>query len=133
LAEIRELTWANINKSRLITIEKRLVKLINNPIDQTALAYWVHLNKKMILYSRCTKHQAPMFLNGVMTNWVKRAEIKQAHYFLLCANTFACLLLIMVARSKNCCGLHMGQQFLPKSTLKILKFLSKLPGFEAIG
>ncbi len=122
-AEIRELTWGNINKSRLIAYRKKTGELINNRLNQTALA---------ILGTPKRKDDFVFNVQGISVNglnktigyWVKRAEINKHITFYCARHTFACLLLMNGANLKTVAD-AMGHSS-TKSTLKYLNFINKL-------
>lgn len=122
-AEIRELTWANINKSRLITHRKKTGELINNRLNQTALAILGPPQRKDDFVFD-VQDLSTNGLNGVIDYWVKRAEINKHITFYCARHTFACLLLMNGANLKTVAD-AMGHSS-TKSTLKYLNFINKL-------
>ena len=122
-AEIRELTWANVNKCRLITHRKKTGELINNRLNQTALAILgTPQRKDDFIFD--VKSLIVNGLSGTINYWVNRAEINKHITFYCARHTFACLLLINGANLKTVAD-AMGHSS-TKSTLKYLNFINKL-------
>ncbi len=122
-AEIRELTWGNINKSRLITHRKKTGELINNRLNPTALAI-LGTPKKKDDFVFNVQDLSINGLNKTIGYWVQRAEINKHITFYCARHTFACLLLMNGANLKTVAD-AMGHRS-TKSTLKYLNFINKL-------
>lgn len=122
-AEIRELTWININKSRLITHRKKTGELINNRLNPTALAILGKTGKKDDFVFN-VQNLSINGLNKTIGYWVQRAEINKHITFYCARHTFACLLLMNGANLKTVAD-AMGHSS-TKSTLKYLNFINKL-------
>ncbi|MFD0796241.1 tyrosine-type recombinase/integrase [Maribacter chungangensis] len=122
-AEIRELTWGNINKSRLITDRKKTGELINNRLNPTALAI-LGTPKKKDDFVFNVQDLSINGLNKTIGYWVQRARINKHITFYCARHTFACLLLMNGANLKTVAD-AMGHSS-TKSTLKYLNFINKL-------
>ena len=123
LAEIRDLTWSNVNKGRLITYRKKTGELVNNRLNQTALEL-LGKPKKNEDYIFYLQELSDNGANKAIRYWVKRAKISKHITFYCARHTFACQLLINGANLKTVAD-AMGHSS-TKSTLKYLNHVQRL-------
>lgn len=123
LAEIRDLTWANVRKGRLITTRKKTGEPIDNRLSATALnLIGERKDPEEYLFDL-----AIISTNAVNKNiklWSKRAGLEKKLTFYCGRHTFACLLLINGANLKTVAD-AMGHRS-TKSTLKYLNHVQRL-------
>ncbi|NQZ42695.1 MAG: site-specific integrase [Flavobacteriaceae bacterium] len=123
LAEIRELTWSNIIKGRLVTTRKKTGEAVNNRLSTTALE---------LIGERKDKDEFLFDLGIISTNavnkniklWSQRAGLDKKLTFYCGRHTFACLLLMNGANLKTVAD-AMGHRS-TKSTLKYLNHVQRL-------
>lgn len=123
LAEIRKLRWKNINKGRLITHRNKTGELINNRLNNTALAI-LGKPKKNEAFIFDVQNLSDNGANKAIRYWVKRAKINKHITFYCARHTFACQLLISGANLKTVAD-AMGHAS-TKSTLKYLNHVQRL-------